>query len=144
MTFNYGVHMNNLVPVLLAIVLMTACVSTHERVLGTQNSQVQTRNYQSRAFETNDRDMVLRSIISTMQDLGFIINKADQTLGTISGTSFSTNSRLTVSVRQMGQNRIVVRANAQAGLKEIADPMPYQNFFNALAQSLFLEAHLID
>jgi len=136
--------MNNLAPALLAIVLTTACVSTHERVLGTQNSQVQTRNYQSRAFETNDRDMVLRSIISTMQDLGFIINKADQTLGTISGTSFSNSSRLTVSVRQMGQNRIVVRANAQAGLKEIADPVPYQNFFNALAQSLFLEAHLID
>jgi len=123
---------------------MTACVSTHERVLGTQNSQVQTRNYQSRAFETNDRDMVLRSIISTMQDLGFIINKADNTLGTISGTSFANSSRLTVSVRQMGQNRMVVRVNAQAGLKEIADPVPYQNFFNALAQSLFLEAHTID
>jgi hypothetical protein len=136
--------MNILIPALLSIALMTACVSTHERVLGTQNSQVQTRNYQSRAFETNDRDMILRSILSTMQDLGFIINKADKTLGTISGTSFANNSKLTVSVRQMGQNRMIVRANAQAGLKEIADPLPYQNFFNALSQSLFLDAHIID
>jgi len=136
--------MNHRIPALLSIALMTACVSTHERVLGTQNSQVQTRNYQSRAFDTNDREMVLRSIISTLQDLGFIINKADEKLGIISGTSFANGSKLTVSVRQMGQTRIVVRANAQAGLKEISDPLPYQNFFNALAQSLFLDAHTID
>jgi hypothetical protein len=124
--------------------LFTACVSTHESVLGTQNSQVQTRNYQSRSFETSDREMVLRSVISTLQDLGFIVNKADEKLGTISGTSFTNNSKLTVSIRQMGQNQIVVRANAQAGLREIADPIPYQNFFNALSQSLFLEAHMIN
>ena len=136
--------MKILVPSLLFITLLTACVSTHERVLGTQNSQVQTRNYQSRAFDTQDREMVLRSIISTMQDLGFIIDKADEKLGTVSGTSFTQNSKLTVSVRQTGQNRIIVRANAQAGLKEITNPIPYQNFFSALAQSLFLEAHAID
>jgi hypothetical protein len=130
--------------VLVPVFLLTACISTQKSVLGTQNSQVQTRNYQSRAFETTDREMVLRSVISTLQDLGFVINNADEKLGTISGTSFSNNSKLTVSIRQMGQNRIVVRANAQAGLKEIADPIPYQNFFNALAQSLFLDAHIID
>jgi len=136
--------MKNLIPTSFVILLSTACVSTHERVLGTQNSQLQTRNYQSRAFETQDREMVLRSIISTMQDLGFIIDKADDKLGTITGTSFTQGSKLTVSVRQIGQNRIIVRANAQAGLKEITDPIPYQNFFAALGQSLFLEAHAID
>ena len=88
--------------------------------------------------------MVLRSIISTMQDLGFIIDKADEKLGTISGTSFTQSSKLTVSVRQTGQNRTLVRANAQAGLKEITDPIPYQNFFNALSQSLFLDAHMVE
>jgi hypothetical protein len=129
---------------LLSLTLLAACVSTHDSVLGTQNSQVQTRNYQSRAFDTKDREMVLRSVISTMQDLGFIINKADEKLGTITGTSFANSSKLTVSVRQTGQNQILVRVNAQLGLREITDPIPYQNFFNALSQSLFLDANMID
>jgi hypothetical protein len=38
----------------------------------------------------------------------------------------------------------MVRANAQAGLNEIDDPAAYQNFFNSLSQSLFLDAHSVD
>jgi hypothetical protein len=129
---------------LLPVSLLTSCVSTHQSVMGTQNSQVQTRNYQSRSFETGDRGMVLRSVISTMQDLGFVIGRADEKLGTITGTSFANGSKLTVSVRAMGTDWTLVRANAQAGLNEIADPIPYQNFFNALSQSLFLDAHLVE
>ena len=129
---------------LLPVALLMACISTHDSVMGTQHSQLQTRNYQSRSFETDDRGMVLRSVISTMQDLGFIIGRADEKLGTITGTSFANGSKLTVSVRATGPNRIVVRANAQAGLNEIADPKPYQNFFNALSQSLFLEAQMVE
>jgi len=129
---------------LLSLALLPACVSTYDSVLGAQNSQVQTRNYQSRTFDTKDREMVLRSVISTMQDLGFIIDKADEKLGTISGTSFANSSKLTVSVRQIGQNQTLVRINAQVGLTEIKDPVSYQNFFNALSQSLFLDANLTD
>lgn len=127
----------------LVLVYLTGCTLVHEDVLGTQ-TQLQMRNYQSRAFDTTDKDMVLRSVISTMQDLGFIIERADQTLGTVSGTSFTYGaSKLTVSVRQVGK-RIVVRANAQRGLQAIEEPLAYQNFFNALGQSLFLEAHEVD
>ena len=125
-------------------ILLAGCISTRDSVLDTQGSQLQTRNYQSRTFDTGDREMVLRAIISTLQDLNVIIDKADEKLGTISGTSFSNGSKITVSVRAIGQSQILVRANAQAGRKEIADPIPYQNFFNALSQSLFLEAHLAD
>lgn len=136
--------MKKIIVALFSLTLLAGCVSTHNSVLGTQYSQVQTRNYQSRAFDTSDREMVLRSIISTMQDLGFIIDRADETLGTISGTSFANSSKLTVSVREMGKTQTLVRANAQAGLREISDPVPYQNFFNALSQSLFLDAHMIE
>lgn len=125
---------------LVVLLLLTGCASTHHDVLGTNQSQVQMRNYQSRSFDTTDRSLVLRAVVSTMQDLGFIIDRADEKLGTISGTSFTHASKLTVSVRTIGK-KIVVRANAQAGLNAIEDPVPYQNFFNSLGQSLFLEAH---
>ena len=130
--------------VLFGVTLLCGCVSTSQSVLGTQNSQVATRNYQSRTFDTNDKKMVLRSVISTMQDLGFIIDRADETLGTVSGTSFTNDSKMTVSVRPSGTKQMLVRANAQAGLREITSPTAYQNFFNALSQSLFLDAHMVE
>lgn len=133
--------------ILLSVIVilgLTGCASTHHDVLGTSQSQVQMRNYQSRSFDTNDKALVLRAVVSTMQDLGFIIERADEKLGTISGTSYTHASKLTVSVRAINKKQIVVRANAQVGLNALDDPIPYQNFFNALGQSLFLEAHEVE
>ena len=136
--------MKKILIILCGVTLLGGCVNTHQDVLGTQYSQVETRNYQSRMFETGDRKMVLRSVISTMQDLGFIIDRADETLGTVSGTSFMYKSKLTVSIRELGKTQMLVRANAQADLKEITNPVAYQNFFDALSQSLFLEAYMVE
>lgn len=136
--------MKKLVFAFITVFALGACVSTHQDIMGSAASQVQMRNYQSRAFDTKDRAMVLRSVIATLQDLGFIIDRADEKLGTVSGTSFANRSKLTVSVRSSGTNQVVVRANAQSGLNEITDPVPYQNFFNSLAQSLFLDAHTVE
>ncbi|MBQ8870553.1 MAG: hypothetical protein IJ019_04165 [Alphaproteobacteria bacterium] len=138
--------MKKILSSLIIIIALTGCASTHNDVLGTSQSQVQMRNYQSRSFDTNDKSLVLRAVISTMQDLGFIIERADEKLGTISGTSFSHihASKLTVSIRAINDKQIVVRANGQVGLKALDNPIPYQNFFNALGQSLFLEAHEVE
>ena len=136
--------MKKVIVVIFGLTILSGCVTTHQSVLGTQNSQVETRNYQSRTFDTSDKKMVLRSVISTMQDLGFIIDRADETLGTVSGTSFKNDSKMTVSVRPVGTKQTMVRANAQSKLREISNPMAYQNFFNALSQSMFLDAHMVE
>ncbi|MDR2770062.1 MAG: hypothetical protein LBB08_01270 [Rickettsiales bacterium] len=136
--------MKKIFAALFSITVLGGCASTRRDVLGTEYSQAQTRNYQSRAFDTGDRQTVLRGIVSAMQDLGFIIDKADAALGTISGTSFANNSKLTVSVRSVGKKQTLVRANAQADLKEITDPVAYQNFFDSLSQSLFLDANMAE
>jgi hypothetical protein len=136
--------MKKIVLALLSIFILGGCVQPDNSLLGTQQSQVETRNIQSRSFDTDDRAMVMRSVISTLQDLGFIIGRADDALGTVSGSAISGNTRMTVSVREGGPGRIIVRANAQQGAREITDPVAYQNFFNSLGQSLFLDAHLID
>ena len=136
--------MKKVIIAIFGLTLLTGCMTTSQSVLGTQNSQVETRNYQSRMFDTSDKKMVLRSVISTMQDLGFIIDRADETLGTVSGTSFKNDSKMTVSVRPGGKKQMMVRANASARLREISSPAAYQNFFNALSQSLFLDAHMVE
>jgi len=124
-----------------SILLLSGCVGDANPPAGTQ---LQTRNIQSRSFETGDREMVMRSTLGTMQDLGFIIGRADDALGTISGTAISNRASMTVSVREAGKNRIVVRVNIQHGARVVTDPEAYQAFFNSLSQSMFLAAHMVD
>lgn len=100
---------------------------------------------QTRAFDTDDKNMVVRNVISTLQDLNFVIDKADGELGTISATKLSGYQvRMTVTVRQKSPEQLLVRANAQYNLKAIDDPKIYQDFFSALSKSLFLTANSID
>jgi len=129
---------------LCAALASAGCTTTNENVLGDNKSQVELRNMQSRSFETGDKAAVMRGVISTMQDLGFIIDKADDKLGTVSGTSFSNRSKMTITVREQGKKTMVVRANATMGTSSINDPRAYQNFFNSLSQALFLQANGVE
>ena len=47
--------------------------------------------------------------------------------------------RLTATVRKRNESQLVVRASAQFYLRAIEDPAPYQKFFRALEQALFLQ-----
>lgn len=124
----------------LGAIMLAACATTNQAVLDSNSSQVAIRNYQTRSFDTADKVNVMNNIVATMQDLGFVIEKADKDIGTISGFSFTNQTTMTVSVRVRG-TAILVRANASAGTKAITEPQAYQNFFNALSQSLFLTAN---
>ena len=135
--------MKILLPVVLAMTLLGGCATTNQRVLDIgDETQLQKRSYQSRVFETADKEKVLRAIISTLQDLGFVIDRADLMLGTVSGTKQDVNQiRITVSTREKGNDRMLVRANAQFNISPIEDPKQYQDFFSSLEKSLFLTAH---
>lgn len=125
--------------------LVSGCQTTQERVLDTgDQSQLQKRSYQTRIFETSDKERVMRGVISTMQDLSFVIERADLMLGTVSGTKFERQFtiRMTVSVRPKGSSQMVVRANGQLNVQPIEDPKAYQDFFVSLEKSLFLTAQL--
>ncbi len=107
--------------------------------------QIDQECMQSRAFDTTDKAKTLRTIIATLQDLGFVIDKADSTLGTVSGTKLNGYSmRMTVSVRDRGTTQTIVRANAQYNITAIEDPLPYQQFFVALEKAMFLTAQQVD
>ena len=128
----------------LASVLLAGCATTNQHVFDSGGeSQLQKRSYQSRTFDTSDKEKVLRGVISTLQDLGFVIDRADLMLGSVSGTKLDVNQiKATVSVRSKGEGQMVVRANAQFNVSPIEDPKHYQDFFNSLEKSLFLTAHL--
>ena len=131
---------------LVCTLILSACATatTNQRVLDMgDESQLQKRSYQSRIFDTNDKAKTLRTVISTLQDLGFVIERADLVLGSVSGTKLDkqNRARITVSVRKKGSDRMLVRANAQFNVTAIDDPEQYQNFFSSLEKALFLTAH---
>ena len=129
---------------LMVVSLLAGCATTNQHVLDMgDQTQLQKRSYQSRIFDTAEKEKVLRATISTLQDLCFIIDRADLTLGSVSGTKLDINQaiRITVSARPKGADRMLVRANAQFNLSPIEDPKHYQDFFTSLEKSLFLTAH---
>ena len=125
--------------------LVVGCATTQQRLLDSDSSQVQLRSIQTRAFDTTDKEKTLRTVISTLQDLEFVIDKADATLGTVSATKLKHYAlRITVTVRPRGETQLLVRANAQYNVTPITDPAPYQQFFTALGKAMFLVAHQAD
>ena len=114
-------------------------------MLATANSQVAQRSISTRSFDTGDRNMVFRAVIATLQDLGFVVDRADDVLGTLSATRLSGGMiRLTVTVRSGGAARTLVRASGQMNLEAFTDAAPFQRFFEALSQELFLTANQVD
>jgi hypothetical protein len=130
----------------MSILAVTSCQTDSRRqVLATGESQLALRQIQTRAFDTTDRERMLRTIIATLQDLSFVVDKADATLGSVSSTKLNGYQlRMTVTVRPRGETQLLVRANAQYNLVAVEDPEPYQQFFTALEKSLFLTAQQVD
>ena len=124
----------------------SGCASTSNKLLEASESQVQLRSIQTRAFDTTDKKKMLRTIISTLQDLDFVISRADSVLGSVTGSKFVSAAavKMTVTVRPRGESQLLVRANAQYGIRAVEDPEPYQDFFNALEKAIFLTAHQVD
>lgn len=128
-----------------AIAVTGGCAPSTEAVLETNESAVALRSFQQRAFDTTDKEKTLRSVIATLQDLSFVVDKADLDLGMVSATKLSGYQlRITVTVRPRGTTQMLVRANAQYMDKAVEDPKPYQDFFTALEKSMFLTAHQVD
>ncbi|HCT72609.1 MULTISPECIES: hypothetical protein [Psychrobacter] len=129
------------------LTLFTGCATTHDaRILGADN-QVELRSMQTRSFDTSDKTVVVRNVISTLQDLSFVIDKADTDLGTVSATRLYNGNkvRMTVTARPSSSSKsVIVRANAQYNLKPIENPKIYQDFFSSLSKSLFLSANSVE
>ena len=130
---------------LLPVILLAGCASTTPLDISGSGSQLETRQIQTRQYDTLDRAMTMRSVIATLQDLGFTIDQADAELGTITATRHHEYTmRMTVTVVQRGDQRVSVRANARIGEKPVTAAETYQDFFVVLDKAMFLTLQRVD
>lgn len=123
----------------------TCQTDSRRQILLMDKSQVALRAVQTRVFDTLDSNRTLRAVIATLQDLGFVVDKADAQLGTVSATKLDRyQMRMTVTLRTRAGRQIAVRASAQYNLVAVSDAKPYQQFFAALEKAMFLTSHEVD
>ena len=129
---------------LIGVLLLAGCAITPADVTG-PGTQLETRQIQTREYDTLDKAMTMRSVIATLQDLGFTIDQADAELGTITATRLHEYTmRMTVTVVTREGDRISVRANARIGENSVTDAATYQDFFVVLDKAMFLTLHKVD
>ena len=143
-----------LMVVIATLIAFSGCTSSKEQLMKMDESQVKLRSMQTRAFDSTEKDKMLRTVISTLQDLGYIVNEANEVIGTVSARTTHIKYKfldkkkypllITVTVRPRGETQLLVRANAQYNQKAVENPLVYQNFFTVLGKSIFLTAHEVD
>lgn len=131
--------------ILTCLLLVQGCVAPQPGpdLLAPTEAQTKLRSFQSRTFDVNDRKVVMRGVLAALQDLGFIIERANEPLGLVTAARFAGPDNLsvveiTVTVREQSVGRMMVRANAIFNHTPIDDPKVYQNFFATLSRSLFI------
>ena len=101
------------------------------------------RNMQTRTFDVSDRTTAIRGVIQGLQDLGFIIERANEPLGIVTGARFAEPNYydvvgVTVTVRSAAEGRMTIRVNALFNNEPITDPEVYRGFFATLERSFFI------
>jgi len=130
---------------LLGLLALAGCATTTPTNIAGGGTQLETRQIQTREYDTLDKAMTLRSVIASLQDLGFTIDQADAELGTVTATRLDQYTmRMTVTVVQKEGERISVRANARIGENAVMDAPTYQDFFVVLDKAMFLTLHKVD
>jgi hypothetical protein len=113
-----------------------------EELLALSEAQMKIRSYQTRAFDIDDQDKVVRGVVAALQDLGFIIERANAPMGLVTAGRFAQGGfvELTVTVWPKGTSQHEVRVNALFNTQPVEDPKVYQNFFTAVERSLFISS----
>ena len=131
--------------VLTGALLLHGCTAPEptQDLLAPTEAQMKIRSVQTRTFDVKDRQLAMRGVIAALQDLGFIIERANEPLGLVTAARFAEPNYydivgVTVTVRQQEAGRMMIRANAIYNNKPVEDPKVYQNFFATLERSLFI------
>lgn len=72
---------------LLTLVSVQGCIS--DEPPPPPPSQMQMRSFQTREYDTNDTKLVIKAVLNTLQDMGFIVNTADPGIGLLTASKWT-------------------------------------------------------
>ena len=111
--------------VITALSLLLGCTTPQpsQDLLAPTEAQMKIRSVQTRAFDVKDRQVAMRAVIATLQDLGFIIERANEHLGLVTAARFAEPNfydvvGVTVTVRPETDGRMTIRATLTAAFPE--------------------------
>ena len=127
----------------LALAGLCACARTEPPLLTSVRGAVEMRAMETRVIPSPDRAQVLRTVIATLQDLGYNIDRIRGATGTVTATKLSV-LRLSAAVSPHGPGQVAVRADAEIQVRgrfhQVDDPAFYQqDLFDPLARALSLQ-----
>jgi hypothetical protein len=125
----------------LALAALAACQSDLHDFSQPPESPAKLAAIRSRMFATNDKQKTLRAAIAALQQLGFVVDRADFAAGSVSGAKVDEYLlRLTVTAAPAGADRLLVRAVVRYDVTPVLVPEPYEKFFATLSRILGLDA----
>jgi hypothetical protein len=144
----------------IAILATPGCVMStpeqHADALTLRSSAVDSRQIEARRYDTHDEAGLMAATLGVLQDLGYTVNETSAGAGLINGSKDRQGTRIRVSVvvrPTTDRAAMTARVSFQTitapifgqplQVQTITDPLIYQQFFERLSQSLFLEAHQI-
>lgn len=71
---------------LLSVLTLSACTVVNRQQVQPPKTQLQVRTFQTREFDTNDVKLVMKAVLNTLQDEGFVVKNAVVDLGLITAT----------------------------------------------------------
>lgn len=63
---------------LVLVIVLTGCVATQPKI---QKTQLEIREFQTRSYDTKNFKLVMKAVMNTLQDDGFIVKQANVDLG---------------------------------------------------------------
>ena len=142
-------------------VLILSCARSPSQQLQRPPTQLQTREFQTRVYETPDTAMVIKALLNVLQDDGFVVRTANADLGLITANKDHSNTHpgfiagpfipqvwdSSVNVSKFGRQtkvRVNVQVTARNKLNEVKvyeleDPGYYRDFFGKVDKGIFIE-----
>ena len=138
-------HPCKIIMIMICIAMQACSTSRKEltdEVLALPENQMTIRQVQTRTYDIADQKLAIRGLINALQDMGFIIERTNNTLGLITAGKLHPNHsglvELTVSIRAANSGQTKIRVNALHNTQVIKDPEEYQRFFTIVERSLFM------
>jgi hypothetical protein len=146
---------------LLLLVAVVGCAAPASQRLRSA-TELQTRELQTRTYDTTDTAMVMKALVNVLQDDGFIVKTASGDIGLITATKERTERHwyfifakditdswtCSVNISAFGQET-KVRVNVQETIKTwpdntertapVDDPTFYRDFFARVDKGIFIQ-----